>query len=110
MNGRICDSCVLDTLPRSASISGQQAYAREIDEHKRTLLLINKADLLPYSVRLKWAEYFQLHGILYLFWRTPVVGVRRWWWVFGGGGSAMVVAVVGMMVGRWWGWWLCGGV
>lgn len=29
-----------------------QAYAREIDEHKRTLLLINKADLLPYSVRL----------------------------------------------------------
>ncbi|KAI7756811.1 hypothetical protein M8C21_028787, partial [Ambrosia artemisiifolia] len=45
-----------------------EAYAREIDEHKRTLLLINKADLLPYSVRLKWAEYFQLHGILYLFW------------------------------------------
>ncbi|KAI3795895.1 hypothetical protein L1987_38555 [Smallanthus sonchifolius] len=45
-----------------------EAYAREIDEHKRTLLLINKADLLPYSVRLKWAEYFQLHGILHVFW------------------------------------------
>ncbi|KAL8246160.1 hypothetical protein R6Q59_007376 [Mikania micrantha] len=45
-----------------------EAYAREIDEHKRTLLLINKADLLPYSVRLKWAEYFQLHDILYIFW------------------------------------------
>nr|XP_043633229.1 GTPase LSG1-2 [Erigeron canadensis] len=45
-----------------------EAYAREIDEHKQTLLLINKADLLPYSVRLKWAEYFRLHGILYLFW------------------------------------------
>lgn len=45
-----------------------EAYAREVDEHKRTLLLINKADLLPYSVRLKWAEYFRLHGILYLFW------------------------------------------
>ncbi|XP_076950412.1 GTPase LSG1-1-like [Bidens hawaiensis] len=45
-----------------------EAYAREIDEHKRTLLLINKADLLPYSVRLKWAEYFQMHDILYLFW------------------------------------------
>jgi large subunit GTPase 1 len=28
-----------------------QAYAREIDEHKRTLLLVNKADLLPFSVR-----------------------------------------------------------
>lgn len=29
-----------------------QVYARENDEHKRTLLLVNKADLLPYSVRL----------------------------------------------------------
>lgn len=45
-----------------------EAYAREIDEHKRTLLLINKADLLPFSVRDKWAKYFRLHGILFLFW------------------------------------------
>ncbi|KAH7524389.1 hypothetical protein FEM48_Zijuj06G0114100 [Ziziphus jujuba var. spinosa] len=45
-----------------------EAYAREIDEHKRTLLLINKADLLPESVRKKWAEYFHLQNILFLFW------------------------------------------
>ncbi|XP_057480874.1 GTPase LSG1-2-like [Actinidia eriantha] len=45
-----------------------EAYAREIDEHKRTLLLINKADLLPFSVRDKWAKYFRLHGILFVFW------------------------------------------
>ncbi|KAF8395472.1 hypothetical protein HHK36_019418 [Tetracentron sinense] len=45
-----------------------EAYAREIDEHKRTLILINKADLLPYNVREKWAKYFHLHGILYVFW------------------------------------------
>ncbi|KAL8483463.1 hypothetical protein ACS0TY_026230 [Phlomoides rotata] len=45
-----------------------EAYAREIDEHKRTLLLVNKADLLPFSVREKWAEYFSLHGILFVFW------------------------------------------
>ncbi|KAA8544362.1 hypothetical protein F0562_022370 [Nyssa sinensis] len=45
-----------------------EAYAREIDEHKRTLLLINKADLLPFSVRDKWAKYFRHHGILFLFW------------------------------------------
>uniref|UniRef100_A0A5B7C1Q2 CP-type G domain-containing protein n=1 Tax=Davidia involucrata TaxID=16924 RepID=A0A5B7C1Q2_DAVIN len=45
-----------------------EAYAREIDEHKRTLLLINKSDLLPVSVRDKWAKYFRLHGILFLFW------------------------------------------
>lgn len=49
-----------------------EAYAREIDEHKRTLLLINKADLLPYTVRLKWAQYFKLHDILYVFWSAKV--------------------------------------
>ncbi|EMS54804.1 hypothetical protein TRIUR3_20330 [Triticum urartu] len=43
-------------------------YAQEIDEHKRTLLLVNKADLLPLSVRRKWADYFKEHDILYLFW------------------------------------------
>lgn len=45
-----------------------EVYAREIDEHKRTLLLVNKADLLPLSVREKWANYFHEQGILYLFW------------------------------------------
>ncbi|KAK6144165.1 hypothetical protein DH2020_020985 [Rehmannia glutinosa] len=45
-----------------------EAYAREIDEHKRTLLLVNKADLLPHSVRDKWAKYFHQHGILFVFW------------------------------------------
>ncbi|KAL7127050.1 hypothetical protein ABFS83_14G228300 [Erythranthe nasuta] len=45
-----------------------EAYAREIDEHKRTLLLVNKADLLPFSVREKWAKYFNQHGILFVFW------------------------------------------
>ncbi|KAE8037607.1 hypothetical protein FH972_010182 [Carpinus fangiana] len=45
-----------------------EAYAREIDDHKRTLLLVNKADLLPYSVREKWAEYFRLNEILFVFW------------------------------------------
>ncbi|CAA6671228.1 unnamed protein product [Spirodela intermedia] len=49
-----------------------EAYAREIDECKRTLLLVNKADLLPFPVRLRWAKYFQLHGILYMFWSAKV--------------------------------------
>ncbi|KAL6007217.1 hypothetical protein ACLOJK_032713 [Asimina triloba] len=44
------------------------AYACEINEHKRTLLLINKADLLPSEVRQRWADYFHNHGILFLFW------------------------------------------
>ncbi|XP_058105262.1 GTPase LSG1-2 [Magnolia sinica] len=45
-----------------------EAYACEINEHKRTLLLLNKADLLPFEVRQRWANYFRLHGILFLFW------------------------------------------
>ncbi|KAG8371106.1 hypothetical protein BUALT_Bualt13G0052300 [Buddleja alternifolia] len=45
-----------------------EAYAREIDEHKKTLLLVNKADLLPPSVRDKWAKYFHQNGILFVFW------------------------------------------
>lgn len=45
-----------------------EAYAQEVDQHKRTLLLVNKADLLPFSVREKWATYFRLHGILFIFW------------------------------------------
>ncbi|KAK4255302.1 hypothetical protein QN277_008317 [Acacia crassicarpa] len=45
-----------------------EAYAREVDEHKRTLLLVNKADLLPTPIREKWAEYFRAHDILFIFW------------------------------------------
>ncbi|KAL5830735.1 hypothetical protein ACOSQ3_016152 [Xanthoceras sorbifolium] len=45
-----------------------EAYAREVDDHKRTLLLVNKADLLPFSVRKRWAKYFRDHEILFVFW------------------------------------------
>ncbi|CAH2038575.1 unnamed protein product [Thlaspi arvense] len=45
-----------------------EAYAREIDEHKKVMLLVNKADLLPPYVREKWAEYFRLNDILFVFW------------------------------------------
>ncbi|MBA0615420.1 hypothetical protein Godav_015559 [Gossypium davidsonii] len=45
-----------------------EEYAKEIDKHKRTLLLVNKADLLPVSMRKKWAEYFRLHKVLFVFW------------------------------------------
>ncbi|XWS28496.1 hypothetical protein CRYUN_Cryun25bG0074700 [Craigia yunnanensis] len=45
-----------------------EAYAREIDEHKRTLLLVNKADLLPVSIREKWANFFCFNKIFFVFW------------------------------------------
>ncbi|XP_074294973.1 GTPase LSG1-2-like [Silene latifolia] len=45
-----------------------EVYVKEVDEHKRTMLLINKADLLPHAIRLKWAKYFNDNDILFLFW------------------------------------------
>uniref|UniRef100_A0A1J3DGF6 Large subunit GTPase 1-like protein n=1 Tax=Noccaea caerulescens TaxID=107243 RepID=A0A1J3DGF6_NOCCA len=49
-----------------------EAYAQELDEHKKIMLLVNKADLLPPHVREKWAEYFRLNGILFVFWSAIV--------------------------------------
>ncbi|CAA7053337.1 unnamed protein product [Microthlaspi erraticum] len=49
-----------------------EAYAQELDEHKKIMLLVNKADLLPPYVREKWAEYFRLNGILFVFWSAIV--------------------------------------
>ncbi|KAJ2603081.1 hypothetical protein GGF40_000075 [Coemansia sp. RSA 1286] len=42
-------------------------YVAEIDERKRSLMLINKADMLSDSQREAWAEYFEAQGIAYLF-------------------------------------------
>ncbi|CAM0948764.1 unnamed protein product [Alopecurus aequalis] len=45
-----------------------EAYAKELDEHKRTMLLVNKADLLPLNIRKRWADYFKEQDILHVFW------------------------------------------
>ncbi|KAF7070213.1 hypothetical protein CFC21_075756 [Triticum aestivum] len=45
-----------------------EVYAKELDEHKRTMLLVNKADLLPLNIREIWADYFKEHDILHVFW------------------------------------------
>ncbi|KAJ2084453.1 hypothetical protein H4R24_000083 [Coemansia sp. RSA 988] len=42
-------------------------YVREIDERKRCLLLINKADMLTDAQREAWAAYFDREQIGYLF-------------------------------------------
>ncbi|PIA19159.1 P-loop containing nucleoside triphosphate hydrolase protein [Coemansia reversa NRRL 1564] len=43
------------------------SYVSEIDERKRCLLLINKADMLTDSQREAWATYFESEKIGYLF-------------------------------------------
>ena len=41
------------------------AYAKEIDEHKRTMLLVNKADLLPLNIRSACCSYDLIVYYLY---------------------------------------------
>ncbi|CDR42187.1 CYFA0S08e04632g1_1 [Cyberlindnera fabianii] len=42
-------------------------YVTEIDERKRNLLLVNKADLLTPKQRRSWADYFKARNINYTF-------------------------------------------
>lgn len=42
-------------------------YVKELDERKKSLLLVNKADLLTPNQRKAWANYFKAKGINYTF-------------------------------------------
>ncbi len=44
------------------------SYALELHPTKRTLVLLNKADLLPKAVRLAWADYFACRDVDFAFW------------------------------------------
>ncbi|KAJ1938010.1 hypothetical protein FBU59_004578 [Linderina macrospora] len=44
-----------------------EAYVHELDPRKKTLLLINKADMLTDRQRSIWADYLEEHGISYVF-------------------------------------------
>ena len=45
-----------------------EQYARDIAQHKGSLLLLNKADLLSAELRTAWADYFDEQGVSYVFW------------------------------------------
>lgn len=47
-------------------------YAREIDRTKSSILLLNKADLLPPVLRTAWADYFDAQGLAYAFWSAKI--------------------------------------
>ncbi|KAK6496231.1 hypothetical protein TWF481_002255 [Arthrobotrys musiformis] len=42
-------------------------YVKEIDDEKKNLLLVNKADMMTAGQRLQWAEYFEKEGVDYKF-------------------------------------------
>ncbi|GFR44328.1 hypothetical protein Agub_g5541, partial [Astrephomene gubernaculifera] len=45
-----------------------EAYCRELAASKSSLLLLNKADLLPPHVRTAWANFLDTAGVDYAFW------------------------------------------
>ena len=45
-----------------------EAYVKELNPSKKTMLLLNKADLLSQELRRAWAEYFKANDIDFLFW------------------------------------------
>jgi large subunit GTPase 1 len=45
-----------------------ELYCREVHDAKRSMLLLNKADLLPEKLRSAWADYFDEQGVNYAFW------------------------------------------
>eukprot|EP00884_Botryococcus_braunii_P020481 jgi/Botrbrau1/7116/Bobra.0165s0133.1 len=45
-----------------------EQYARELHPSKESVLLLNKADLLPQEARLAWANYFDSLGVAHYFW------------------------------------------
>mmetsp|Transcript_33338 Transcript_33338/g.62724 ORF Transcript_33338/g.62724 Transcript_33338/m.62724 type:complete len:647 (-) Transcript_33338:380-2320(-) len=43
-------------------------YVQELDPNKQCVLLLNKADLLPEALRLRWAKHFAALGVQYIWW------------------------------------------
>lgn len=58
-------------LYRSADL---EAYARELHPTKRSLLLLNKADLLTPAQRVAWSTHLQSLGLQHAFWSAKAAG------------------------------------
>lgn len=52
-------------------------YVKEVGSTKKNLLLINKADLLTYSQRKAWADYFDSEDIDYAFFSAAIATARQ---------------------------------
>ena len=39
------------------------AYCKEVSPNKKSVILLNKTDLLPHQIRLEWVEHFKALGI-----------------------------------------------
>lgn len=61
------------------------AYALELHPSKRSLMVLNKADLLPADVRLLWSDYLTERGIDHVFWsaKSAIDALSGTWLVDG---------------------------
>ncbi|CAI5533240.1 unnamed protein product [Closterium sp. Naga37s-1] len=67
-NKDLADGSNRDVADGSSSSSSSSRRAREEGSPSRTLLLLNKADLLPAAVRRLWAEWLKGQGVEFAFW------------------------------------------
>ncbi|EIE26494.1 P-loop containing nucleoside triphosphate hydrolase protein, partial [Coccomyxa subellipsoidea C-169] len=51
-------------------------FARELHPAKASLMLLNKADLLPLRLRSAWADYFEARGVDFIFWSAKAASER----------------------------------
>ncbi len=51
-------------------------FARELHPAKASLMLLNKADLLPLRLRAAWADYFEARGVDFIFWSAKAASER----------------------------------
>ncbi|KAJ3384105.1 hypothetical protein HDU84_003186 [Entophlyctis sp. JEL0112] len=61
------------TLFRSVDL---ESYVRQVDNKKKNLLLINKADMLTVRQREAWASYFEREGVEYVFFSAALAKRR----------------------------------
>lgn len=53
-----------------------EEYVRELHPAKASLMLLNKADLLPRQLREAWADYFEARGVDFIFWSAKAATER----------------------------------
>lgn len=51
-----------------------EAYAKEINPTKSSMLLLNKSDLLTPDMRTLWADFFDANNVQYAFWSAKNAG------------------------------------
>ncbi len=69
---KVTHTCLLQVLdardPLRYSSEDLESYSVQLHPTKGSVLLLNKADLLPAALRSAWADYFDQAAVEYVFW------------------------------------------